>query len=95
MSPGNRSEKRTPRRVGFRNDQPDMYYFYGHYYAAQAMWTAGGSWWAEWFPAIREELLGRQHPDGSWDDAIDTHYATAMACIILQIPNNYLPILQK
>ena len=22
-------------------------------------------------------------------------YATAMACIILQIPNNYLPILQK
>src|SRR5262249_45610368 len=32
--------------------RPDMQYFYGHYCAAQAMWTAGGRWWAEWFPAI-------------------------------------------
>jgi len=75
--------------------RPDMQYFYGHYYAAQAMWTVGGNAWKEWFPAIREELLNRQHDDGSWDDNIDVHYATAMACIILQIPNNYLPILQK
>ena len=75
--------------------KPDMQYFYGHYYAAQAMWTAGGRWWAEWFPAIRDELLSRQNQDGSWDDQIDPHYATAVACIILQIPNNYLPILQK
>jgi hypothetical protein len=73
----------------------DMHYFYGHYYAAQAMWTAGGKYWQEWFPAIRDELLGRQRNDGSWQDLICTHYGTAMACIILQIPNNYLPILQK
>ena len=73
----------------------DMQYFYGHYYAAQAMWTAGGHWWNEWFPAIRDELISRQGRDGSWEDQIDSHYATAMACIILQIPNNYLPILQK
>ena len=33
--------------------------------------------------------------DGSWMDQICSHYATAMACIILQVPNNYLPILQK
>jgi len=26
---------------------------------------------------------------------ICSHYGTAMACIILQVPNNYLPILQK
>ncbi len=84
-----------PAGAGHMLMRPDMQYFYGHYYAAQAMWTAGGSWWSDWFPAIREELLGRQHPDGYWDDNIDTHYATAMACIILQIPNNYLPILQK
>ena len=31
----------------------------------------------------------------SWTDQICSHYATAMACIILQVPNNYLPILQK
>jgi hypothetical protein len=73
----------------------DMHYFYGHYYAVQAMWTAGGAYWTEWYPAIRDELLNRQNPDGSWMDAICTHYGTAMACIILQVPNNYLPILQK
>jgi hypothetical protein len=73
----------------------DMHYFYGHYYAAQAMWTAGGRYWQEWFPAIRDELLLRQTNFGAWQDMICTHYGTAMACIILQIPNNYLPILQK
>jgi hypothetical protein len=75
--------------------RPDMHYFYGHYYAVQAMWTAGGHYWQEWYPAIREELLSRQGPDGSWRDQICPHYGTAMACIILQVPNNYLPILQK
>jgi hypothetical protein len=74
----------------------EMHYFYGHYYAAQAMWTAGGRHWDEWYPAIREDLLSnRLRHDGSWFDQICTHYGTAMACIILQIPNNYLPILQK
>jgi hypothetical protein len=72
-----------------------MHYFYGHYYAVQAMWTAGGDHWTGWYPAIRDELLGSQLNDGSWDDGICPHYATAMACIILQVPNNYLPILQK
>jgi hypothetical protein len=76
--------------------RPDMHYFYGHYYAVQAMWTAGGQYWQEWYPAIRDELLGRQNPlDGSWHDQICPHYGTAMATIILQVPNNYLPILQK
>ncbi len=84
-----------PTGAGHFFARPDMQYYYGHYYAAQAMWTAGKHWWTEWFPAIREELLSRQGGDGSWDDAIDPHYATAMACIILQIPNNLLPILQK
>lgn len=73
----------------------DMQYFYGHYYAAQAAWTAGGAKWAKWFPAIRDELVRSQRGNGSWDDRLDDHYGTAMACIILQIPNNYLPILQK
>ena len=73
----------------------DIHYFYGHYYAVQAMWAAGGDYWKEWYPAIREELIGRQLNDGSWFDGICPHYATAMACIILQVPNNYLPFLQK
>jgi len=75
--------------------KPDMHYFYGHYYAVQAMYIAGGKYWQEWYPAIRDELLASQRTDGSWQDQICTHYATAMALLILQVPNNYLPILQK
>lgn len=82
-------------RPGGGFGRPDIHYFYGHYYAVQAMWTAGGSYWTDWYPAIRDELLGRQNTDGSWVDQICSHYGTAMACIILQVPNNYLPILQK
>jgi hypothetical protein len=74
-----------------------MHYFYGHYYAVQAMWTAGGEYWKKWYPAIRKELLNsrERRGEGFWYDRICNHYGTAMACIILQIPNNYLPILQK
>jgi hypothetical protein len=79
---------------GYRGEE--MHYYYGHYYAAQAMWTAGGDYWKQWFPAIREDLLVRAQRSGGWtDNQVGTDYGTAMACIILQIPNNYLPILQK
>jgi hypothetical protein len=71
------------------------HYFYGHYYAAQAMWLRGGDDWAEWYPSIRNELLRRQAPTGFWNDSICNEYGTAMALIILQIPNNYLPIFQR
>lgn len=84
---------------GFRRQEMQLHYYYGHYYAAQAMWTAGGHYWSEWYPAIREELISHedyQKQLGSWKDPrFSAEYATAMACIILQIPNNYLPILQK
>ena len=78
-----------------RGRQADMHYSYGHYYAVQCMWTAGGDYWKKWFPYIRDELISCQLRDGSWDDMICSHYGAAMACIILQVPNNYLPILQK
>jgi hypothetical protein len=72
------------------------HYFYGHYYAVQAMWIRGGEDWNAWFPAIRDELVRRQSPSaGSWTDSICNEYGTAMALIILQIPNNYLPIFQR
>jgi hypothetical protein len=71
------------------------HYFYGHYYAAQAMWIRGGADWDEWFPAIRDELVGRQSAAGYWNDNICNEYGTAMALIILQMPNNFLPIFQR
>jgi hypothetical protein len=84
---------------GFFDHDLQMHYYYGHYYAAQAMWTAGGRYWREWYPAIRDELLRSndyRRNDGCWSDGrICPHYCTAMALIVLQIPNNYLPILQR
>jgi hypothetical protein len=59
------------------------------------MWQAGGQRWQRWYPAIHDVLLAHQKPDGSWFDQISPEYGTAMACIILQMPNNYLPILQR
>jgi hypothetical protein len=80
----------------------EMHWYYGQYYAAQAMWTSAvriPHYWNEWFPAVRDDLLmrvGNRGGDGAWTDQMTcNHFATAMACIILQIPNNYLPILQK
>lgn len=74
----------------------EPHYFYGHYYAVQAMWHAGDKYWRPWYPSIRDELLSRQLPDGSWPDSlVNNEYGTAMACLILQMPNNYLPIFQR
>jgi hypothetical protein len=74
----------------------DSYFFYAHYYAAQAMWQAGGKRFARWFPAVRDELVAKQQEDGSWiAPAEGNECATAMALIVLQIPNNYLPIFQR
>jgi hypothetical protein len=76
-----------------KGSQNTGYFFYGHYYAVQAMWHAGGEFWSKWYPAIRDTLLARQAADGSWPDAeVCPEFGTAMASIILQIPNNYLPI---
>jgi hypothetical protein len=80
---------------GSKAVQLEAYYFYGHYYAVQAMWQAGGERWQRWYPAMHEALLARQRPDGAWFDQISAEYGTAMACIILQMPNNYLPIFQR
>jgi hypothetical protein len=70
-------------------------YFYGHYYAIQAFYQAGGEYWAQWWPDIRDEILNGQYRDGYWEDLVGKNYATAMATIILQIPYRYLPIFER
>jgi hypothetical protein len=70
-------------------------YFYGHYYAIQAFYQAGGQYWARWYPDIREEIVNGQHKEGYWEDLVGRNYATAMATIILQIPYRYLPIFER
>jgi hypothetical protein len=73
----------------------DGHFFYGHYYAVQAMWQAGGERWARWYPAIRDVLVSRQQPDGSWADPVCFEYGTAMATIVLQMPDSSVPIFQR
>ena len=71
------------------------HYYYGHYYAAQAMFLAGDAHWQRWWPAIRAELLEKQEANGSWRGQAGDEYGTAMALIIFQMPNRLLPIFQK
>ena len=71
------------------------HYYYGHYYAVQAMHLAGGRYWAQWFPAIRAELLTRQEAAGNWSSPHGDAYATAMSLLVLQLPKRLLPIFQR
>jgi len=74
--------------------QAISHYYYGQYYAVQAMFLAGGDYWATWFPAIREELIAKQDANtGSWPGAeVSEDYSTSIALIVLQMPNRYLPV---
>lgn len=82
-----------PGRMG---DNQAIHYAYGHYYAIQACFLAGGEAWATWWPAIRSEMLMTQSPSGAWPDtSAGEDYGTAMSLIVLQMPKRYLPIFQK
>jgi len=74
----------------------EAHYFYGHYYAVQCMYLAGGGAWNAWWPLIRDELVQKQTDQGGWTDfQAGPAYSTAMGLIVLQMPNRYLPIFQK
>ena len=67
-------------------------YFYGNYYSVQAMFLAGGDYWKDWYPGVRDQLIARQNNSGSWSGEVTDDYCTSMALIILQMPNRYLPV---
>lgn len=73
------------------------FFWYGHYYGVQAMYTQGGQDWRNYFTNLRQVLLDVQHPDGSWpnDDGPGPPYGTATAVLILEIPYGLLPIFQR
>lgn len=81
---------------GPRTPRDSQYYFYSQYYAAQAAWHAGGEQWTTWYPALRDELLRLQVPAAGWRDPwIGDEYATAMALVALQMPYDFVPILER
>ena len=70
-------------------------YYYGHFYAIQAMYQAGERHYQEWYPKVRDDLLKKQDPSGRWSK-FDYHgNATAMAVLTLGVPYRFLPIYQR
>ena len=63
---------------------------------AQAMWLSGDQNWQWYYPVMRDKLIATQAADGSWDgDQVGKVYGTAIATIILQLPYNVMPIMQR
>jgi len=84
-----------------RREGGHYFFWYGHYYGVQAMYTAGTAfqvnYWEPYFEEVRSELLSMQNPDGSWPNHTGPGpaFGTAMAVLILEIPYRYLPIFQR
>jgi hypothetical protein len=95
------------RKYPVKWDQSIQYFYYFHYYAIQASYQAGGATWNDWHPRVRELLLAKQHPDGSWDVPPGTAeasegvvgpnrvYWTGMASLVLEIYMHFLPAYQR
>src|SRR5262249_11612982 len=70
--------------------------FYTHLYAAQGFYMDGDMYWDACFPKTRDQLIGMQAPNGSWNgDGIGEVFGTSVAVIILQLPYKYLPVFQR
>ncbi|MCC7173154.1 MAG: terpene cyclase/mutase family protein [Planctomycetes bacterium] len=71
--------------------------WYARLYAAQAYYAhRDRKLWERWFPLLVEDLEGRRNDKGSFnDDQYGQVYATATACLMLQIDYQYLPIFQR
>lgn len=86
------------RNVGDHLNGGGHWFWYGQYYAAQALFhsPSASDWPAYWETAV-PIILAYQDVGGSWTqpDSYGPGYGTAMALIILQIPNQYLPIFQR
>jgi len=100
---GNYDAKQIPRAVEYMKTQfaTRQHFWYGHYYAAHALHQVGGKEWQEWYGRIRELLLSKQSPDGSWSSRdLDYNspgpvYQTSVGVIVLSVPAHYLPIFQR
>jgi len=85
-------------------ETPHHYCFwYGNYYASQVFFHADGllrqGCFERYYGKMRAHLLGDQESDGRWrnptSEGPGDAFATAVACIVLQIPRQYLPIFQR
>lgn len=73
----------------------NSFFYYAHYYSAQAFWLRGGAAWEQWYSRLRKILLSLRNAQGGWFDYNSIEYGTAMACLILNMPRTVLPIFQR
>ncbi len=73
------------------------FYWYGHYYATQALYVIGGKAWRSYYPRLRDELVGSQAETGSFPCRAGPGeaFSTAIGAMILSLPYGYLPIFQR
>jgi len=74
-----------------------FFYWYGNYYAAQGFYQFGGPRLRAFYARLARDLLRSQARDGRWRNPVGPgdEMGTAMACILLQMPRQYLPIFQR
>lgn len=80
-----------------------FYFWYGNYYACQVFFHCDGvvqeGCFQRYYEQMRDHLLADQEEDGRWSNPQHSGpgdaFGTAVACIILQIPKQYLPIFQR
>jgi hypothetical protein len=100
---GEYKAKQIPNAVEYlkRHFETHEHFWYGHYYAAHAMYQVGGKEWSDWYTRIRNLLLSMQSPDGSFSNrrfggsSPGPVYQTSIAVIVLSVPAHYLPIFQR
>lgn len=83
----NKSNNRTLER--------DNFFYYAHYYSAQAFGHRGGQIGDQWYLYLKKSLLSLRNTEGGWFDFNSLEYGTAMACLILNMPRTVLPIFQR
>ncbi len=73
-----------------------LHFYYSHLYLSQVMYFRGGAEWAHYFSELSDWLVRFQNEDGSWTgDVIGRTYGTAVALLVLQLPYNSMPVLQR
>lgn len=78
------------------NRMGDGHGFYEMLYLAQAMYLSSEENWKSYFPNTMNKLIKIQGNDGSWKgDYVGDVYGTSIALLTLQLPYQYLPILQR
>jgi hypothetical protein len=73
----------------------EEHYYYTHYYAAQALFQAGGRHWSSYYPGVRDTLVATQARDGSWPGSVGPDLTAALGALALQVPRQLLPIFQR